>query len=92
MRGISLKAGELFEGSEMTMTVEQIEAEALKLPEPARADLLGRLMHSLTDVADRGVAEAWAQEAVRRDDEMESGSVAGVPATEVFEALNGKGK
>ena len=76
----------------MTMTVEQIEAEALKLPEPARADLLGRLMHSLADVADRGVAEAWAQEAVRRDDEMESGSVAGVPATEVFEALNRKGK
>ena len=76
----------------MTMTVEQIESEALKLPEQARADLLGRLMHSLTDVADRDVAEAWAQEAVRRDDEMESGSVAGVSATEVFEELVRKGK
>ena len=65
------------------MTVEQIEAGALKLPEQARADLLGRLMHSLTDVADRGMAEAWAREAVRRDDEMESGSEAGVPAAEV---------
>ena len=76
----------------MTMTVEQIESEALKLPEQARADLLGRLMHSLTDVADRDVAEACAQEAVRRDDEMESGSVAGVSATEVFEELVRKGK
>ena len=76
----------------MAMTVEQIESEALKLPEQERADLLGRLMHSLTDVADRGVAEAWAQEAVRRDDEMESGSVAGVSATEVFAALSRKGK
>ena len=71
----------------MTMTVEQIESEALKLPEQARADLLGRLMHSLTDAA-----EAWAQEAVRRDDEMESDSVAGVSATEVFEALSRRGK
>ena len=76
----------------MTMTVEQIAAEALKLSEQARADLLGRLMHSLMDVADRGVAEAWAQEAVRRDDEMESDSVAGVSATEVFEALSRRGK
>ena len=76
----------------MTMTVEQIEAEALKLPEQARADLLGRLMHSLTDMVDRGVAEAWAQEAVRRDDEMESGSVAGVPAVEIFEELVRKEK
>ena len=76
----------------MTMTVEQIESEALKLPEQARADLLGRLMHSLTEVADRDVAEAWAQEAVRRDDEMQSGSVAGVSATEVFEDLMRKGK
>lgn len=72
MRSISLEAGAR-RGSEMTMTVEQIEAEALKLPEQAREDLLRRLMHSLTDVADRGVAEAWAREALRRDDEMESG-------------------
>ena len=44
----------------MPMTVEQIEAEVLKLPEQARAELLGRLMCSLTDTSalDPDVAEA----------------------------------
>ena len=78
----------------MPMTVEQIEAEVLKLPEQARAELLGRLMRSLADTSamDPDMAEAWAQEAIRRDAEMESGSVAGIPAEEVFEELRSKGK
>jgi putative addiction module component (TIGR02574 family) len=78
----------------MLMTVEQIEAEVLKLPEQARVELLGRLMRSLADTSamDPDVAEAWTQEAVRRDEEMESGSVAGIPAEEVFEELRSKGK
>jgi putative addiction module component (TIGR02574 family) len=76
------------------MTVEQIEAEALKLPEQARAELLGRLMRSLADalVMDQEVAEAWAQETVRRDEEMDSGFAAGIPAEEVFEELRSQGK
>lgn len=78
----------------MPMTVEQIEAEALKLPDQARAELLGRLMRSLADTLamDPDVAEAWAQEAVRRDEEMELGSVTGLPAAEVFEEMRSKGK
>lgn len=78
----------------MPMTVEQIEAEALKLPDQARAELLGRLMRSLADTLamDPEVAEAWAQEAVRRDEEMKLGSVTGLPAEEVFEELRSKGK
>ena len=78
----------------MPMTVEQIEAEVLKLPEQAQVELLGRLMRSLADTAaiDPDVAEAWAQEAIRRDEEMESGSVAGIPAEEVFAELRSKGK
>jgi putative addiction module component (TIGR02574 family) len=78
----------------MPMTLEQIEAEALKLPEQARAELLGRLMRSFADASamDQEVAEAWAQEAIRRDEEMESGSAAGIPAEEVFQELRSKGK
>jgi putative addiction module component (TIGR02574 family) len=78
----------------MSMTVEQIEAEVLKLPEQAQVELLGRLMRSLAETAaiDPDVAEAWAQEAIRRDKEMESGSVAGIPAEEVFAELRSKGK
>jgi putative addiction module component (TIGR02574 family) len=78
----------------MPMTVEQIEAEVLKLPEQAQAELLGRLMRSLADTSaiDPDVAEAWAQEVIRRDEEMESGSVAGILAEEVFAELRSKGK
>ena len=78
----------------MPMTVEQIEAEVLKLPEQAQMELLGRLMRSLADTAAIApdVAEAWAQEAIRRDEEMESGSVTGIPAEEVFAELRSKGK
>jgi putative addiction module component (TIGR02574 family) len=78
----------------MPMTVEQIEAEVMKLPEQARAELLSRLMRSLADtsVMDPDVAEAWVQEAIHRDAEMESGSVAGIPAEEVFAELRNKGK
>ena len=77
----------------MPMTVEQIEAEVLKLPEQARAELLSRLMRSLTDTAalDPDVAEVWMQEAIRRDEEMESGAVSGIPAEEVFAELRNKG-
>jgi putative addiction module component (TIGR02574 family) len=78
----------------MPMTVEQIEAEVLKLPEQARVELLNRLMRSLADTSalDPAVAEAWTQEAVRRHEEMESGYVAGIPAEEVFEELRSPGK
>ena len=43
-------------------------------------------------VMDPDVAEAWMQEAIRRNEEMESGAVAGIPAEEVFEELRSKGK
>jgi putative addiction module component (TIGR02574 family) len=78
----------------MPMTVEQIEAEVLKLPEHARVELLDRLMRSLaeTSATEPAVAEAWTQEAIRRDEEMESGHIAGIPAEEVFEELRNKGK
>jgi putative addiction module component (TIGR02574 family) len=76
------------------MTVEQIEAEVLKLPEQARVELLSRLMRSLADTSalEPDVAEAWLQEAIRRDEEMESGAVAGIPAEEVLAELRNKGK
>lgn len=78
----------------MPMTVKQLEAEALQLPEQARAELLGRLMRSLVDTPsmDRDVLDAWAEEAVRRDEEMDSGSVVGIPADEVFAELRNREK
>ena len=51
------------------MSVDQIAAEALRLPEKERAGLASRLLHSLPPVAfddDEGVAEA-----LRRDAELD---------------------
>ena len=52
------------------MSVDQIAAEALRLPEKERANLASRLLQSLPPVAfddDEGVAEA-----LRRDAELEA--------------------
>ncbi len=52
------------------MSVEQIAAEALRLPEKQRADLASRLLRSLAPVVfddDEGVAEA-----LRRDVELDA--------------------
>lgn len=78
----------------MPMTIEQIEAEVLKLPEQTQSELLGRLMRNLVDslVIDTSVAEAWVQEVIRRDTEMELGSVTGIPAEEVFNELRSQGR
>ena len=52
------------------MSIDQIAAEALRLPERERAGLASRLLRSLPDVAfeeDEGVSEA-----LRRDAEMDN--------------------
>jgi hypothetical protein len=73
----------------MGMTLSQIEAEALTLPEEARAQLLGALLLSFENAnpGDPEVAEAWAEEAGHRDEAMERGDEPGVPADEVFRRL-----
>ena len=78
----------------MPMTVSELESEVLKLPEHERAELLGRLIQNLANATklDTSVEQAWIDEAIRRDEEMDAGSVDGIPANEVFEDLNRKEK
>ncbi len=71
----------------MARTVEEIEAEALNLPEGDRARLFERLLLSFKDPEDTEVARAWTEEAARRDHAMEIGEEPGVPAEEVFKRL-----
>ena len=72
-------------GEHMTTSVETLEAEVLSLPAADRSRLLDRLIASL-DTA-READRAWAEEARRRDVEIESGAVAPIPADEVLEKL-----
>lgn len=68
------------------MTIDQLESEALKLPQHERARLAQRLISSLDE--DIEVEQAWYDEAERRLAELESGEGAEVPAEEVLESLD----
>jgi putative addiction module component (TIGR02574 family) len=67
------------------MTIEQLEAEAMSLPQDERARLAQRLIASLD--GDGGLEDAWSAEAERRLRALESGKAAEIPADEVFAAL-----
>ncbi|MDA2924812.1 addiction module protein [Acidobacteria bacterium AH-259-L09] len=66
------------------MSIEELEAEALKLDPRARARLAGKLLASLEDLSEEENAELWAEEAQRRDAEGDSSSDSGRPADDVL--------
>jgi len=66
------------------MTIEQVEAEALKLDPRARAELAEKLLRSLDDLSDPEIEQLWAEEAVRRDAELDSGEASLRDAEDVF--------
>lgn len=57
----------------MTISLEMVEAQVLALGAADRARLLDRLIHTLDE--DQAVEAAWAEEAIRRDLEMDAGTV-----------------
>jgi len=66
------------------MTTEQVQKEALKLKPEARAELAEKLLRSLEDLSDEDIERLWAEEAVRRDTELDSGTVSMRDAEDVF--------
>jgi len=66
------------------MDLQTLETEALKLDSHARAKLAERLLQSLETLSDAENEQLWAEEAQRRDQELEAGAVAGRSADEVF--------
>ena len=66
------------------MSLEELEAEALKLDAKARAHLAGKLLESLESLSPDENARLWAEEAQRRDAEMDVNAEASCPADEVF--------
>ena len=66
------------------MTIEELEAEALKLNPNSRARLAEKLLHSLEGVTDAEIERAWVDEAQRRDDEWDTGETSSKPAEEVL--------
>jgi putative addiction module component (TIGR02574 family) len=73
-------------------TYEEIENAALALPPEARAMLVEHLLDSL-DAKDQSRIDAmWAEEAERRDKEIQNGVVAAVPGDEVMDRLRSRYK
>ena len=75
------------------MSVQEIEAEILKLPIQERARLAHRLIVSLDEDADEDPAEverAWEEEIRRRLAELEAGTAELIPAAEVFAELRAR--
>ena len=55
-------------------TLEQIRSEALRLPEPERAELAHELVKSPDAPADADATEAWENELLRRLAEVDTGT------------------
>jgi len=72
----------------MSISLEALEAEALKLAPADRSHLLERLIASLD--LDPEVEDAWEREADRREAELESGAAAAVPGHEAMARLRAR--
>jgi len=66
------------------MTNEQVETEALRLKPQARAKLAQKLLRSLDDLSEEEIERLWAEEAVRRDAELDDGTALMRDAEDVF--------
>ena len=73
-------------------TYEEIETAALALPPDARAMLAEHLLESLSAEEQQRIDDMWAEEAERRDKEIEDGIVAAVPGDDVMNRLRARYK
>jgi hypothetical protein len=72
------------------MSLKELEAEALKLDPKARARLAGKLLESLEDLSEEEKDRLWAEEAKRRDAEMDADPDSGISAADVFREARAK--
>jgi putative addiction module component (TIGR02574 family) len=72
------------------MTIPDLEAEALRLDLRDRVHLAHTLVASFGDLSPQQIQEMWLDEAQRRDDELEAGTVQAVPGPEVFARIRSR--
>jgi putative addiction module component (TIGR02574 family) len=75
----------------MARDLKELFHDAFELPEGERATLAGLLIESLEPPPEPDVEEAWAQEAERRWNEIQSGAVRTIPWDEVRAKLFRRG-
>ncbi len=71
----------------MPMTIEQLVAEARRLPPEQSAEFIERLLAETLSEPDPEIERAWKAEVRRRIDEIESGVEPGVPGEQAMAEL-----
>ncbi|HVT49025.1 MAG TPA: addiction module protein [Vicinamibacterales bacterium] len=66
------------------MSIDELEAEVLKLGPQARARLAARLLDSLESLSIEESEQLWLEEAERRDAAWDASGGTGRPAADVF--------
>ena len=66
------------------MSIEELKAEALRLDPEARAYLARVLLASLDGMSHTETEKLWLDEAIVRDDELNSGTARAYPADDVL--------
>jgi len=74
----------------LAMSIEEIEAEALKLDPKARARLAEKLLESLEALSEEENARLWAEEAERRDADWDVAPGTGRPASDILRDARAK--
>jgi hypothetical protein len=67
------------------MSVDELKAEVLRLDPQTRAYLARELLASLDTLTEAEIERLWMDEAVRRDEELDSGAAHAHPADEVLD-------
>lgn len=68
----------------MSSNLEQLTADAMKLPLRDRVQLAQRLVSTLDDEVETDTEELWFAEAERRLEELRSGRVEGIDSDDAF--------
>jgi len=74
------------------MSVDEIKAEALRLDPPTRAYLARELLASLDTLSEAEIEKLWMDEAIRRDEELDSGAARAHSADEVLDRARARRK
>lgn len=72
------------------MSIQELEAEALKLDPKSRARLAGKLLASLENLSEEENARLWVEEAERRAVEMDAQPDVSTSAKDVFREARAK--
>jgi hypothetical protein len=72
------------------MSIEEIEAEALKLDPKERARLAEKLLESLEQLSEEENDRLWAEEASRRDADLDAPGNRGKPAADALREARAK--